>query len=102
MRVDFKIHKITYGLLDLMNARIAKFNYFSAGVTYQVVVLFKFIGSFVLRHGAFKAVFGNQTALQQNVNGIVKSGTAHAVIFLFHLNVQRFNVKVTFVRIYFI
>ena len=102
MRVDFKIHKITYGLLDLMNARIAKFNYFSARITYQVVVLFKFIGTLVLRHGSFKAMLGNQAALKQNVNGIIKCGTAHAVIFLFHLNVQRFNVKVAFVRVYFI
>ena len=42
----------------------------------------------------------NQSAFQQQFNGIVKCSTRNAVIMIFHFDVECFNIKMSFVLVY--
>ena len=71
MIFNIKFHQVGDGILDLLNSRIAKFNYFSTFLTDQVVMLSALISFFKLGNVLTKLMFDHQVALQKQFYGVV-------------------------------
>ena len=99
MAAYIKFEQIAHGARNLLNARITKLKYLFAFVTNQVVVLFVFVGFFKLRQVLSELVFGNKATVEQKFNGVIEGGAAHTVFFILHVNVKRFNIEMTTMRI---
>ena len=66
-----KIKQGLGGVLYLLNARITKLKYLFTIHTNQMIVLAELVGTLELRKILSKLMFGNQMAVQQQVNGVV-------------------------------
>ena len=60
-----------------------------------MVVLAELVGAFILRAVVPKLVLDDQAAVEQEVDGVVECGTTDAVLVVFHLVVQRVDVKMS-------
>ena len=100
--MNIKIQDFARRFLNLLDARIAEFEYALTVHTDQVIVLFVSVGAFKLGLVFAELVFGNKAAVEQQLNGIVKRGAAYPVLFVFHVYVQRLNVEVPAMRVNFI
>ena len=59
----------------------------------EMVVLAELVGAFVLRTVVPKLVFDDQAAVEQQVDGVVQSGSADTVLVVFHAVIQRVDVE---------
>ena len=84
-----------------MYARIAKLHHFVALCTDHVVVLAVTVRFFVLCQVAAKLVLTYQVIFYQQIQGVINSCPAHAVVFVFHTYIKRFHIKVPVAGIYF-
>ena len=99
---DIESKKFFRRFFYLLNAWIAEFENFVAILANQMIVLFVSICAFELRLVAAELVFGNESAFEQKLNRIVQSSAADTVLFIFHKDVQGFNIKMPALRINFI
>lgn len=90
--VEFK--EVAGHLLYLLQARIAKFKNVLAILADEVVVLPVHIGFLV--HGLVltELMLGDQFAVEQHINGIVKRGATHLVLLAFHVVIQGLDIEV--------
>lgn len=102
MVVNGKIILLLHMPNNLFQPGIGKLLYVTAHFAHNMLVLFIVVGSFKLSHIVSKLMFDHQFTLQQQINGIVKSGPAHPVVLIFHKNIERFYIKMTGTGIYLI
>src|SRR5687767_4461584 len=91
-----KMQYLFYCTLNILNARVTKFNYFMTLRTNQMIMLLIPIGFLVLRKIFSKLMFAYQIALYQEIQCIIYRSTTHPVIFVLHADVKRFNIKMPF------
>jgi len=84
-----------YRLLDIFNPRVTKLQDLTRIRADDVIVLLVLVRLLKLGGILSELVFSNEVAGYQQVYRIVKRGTAYAVVLIFHLNVERFDVKMT-------
>lgn len=76
-----------------MNPGITKFENLPGIKVNKVVVLLKFERFFELCTIVPELMLGNKVAVEQQIDGIVKRSAAHAVFVVFHLDIERFYIK---------
>ena len=81
------------GTLDFKQPRVAKLHYRLRFDVNEMVVLTEFVRAFVLCAVVAKLVLDDQTAVQQQVDGVVQGGTTDAVLVVFHLVIERVDVE---------
>ena len=81
------------GALDFKQARVAKFHDLFCLNVDEMVVLAEFVRALVLRAVVPKLVLDDQSAVQQQFDGVVQRGAADAVFVVFHLVVERVDVE---------
>lgn len=102
MMCNIETENITHHRLNLLNSRVAEFkNSFTVRAN-QMVVLLVEIGLLKLREVFTELVFCNQITGKQMFDSIVNSGTADPVLFVFHVDVERFHIKMIIDGINFI
>lgn len=99
MMFDFKFKNVPHRVLNLLDARVAKLNHFSAVQTYQVVVLFVAIGSLIDGEVGSKLMLSHEIAGQQQLKGIVHRGPADTVVVHLHVDIQALSVKMVGIAI---
>ena len=82
-----------YRPLDFKQARVTEFHDTLRLQIDEMVVLAELVGAFVLRTVVPKLVFDDQTAVEQQVDGVIQSGSADAVLVVFHAVIQRVDVE---------
>lgn len=92
--MDFMVEKGPHVATDFLDTRVAELFHLATFDADEVVVLLKSIRAFELRHVFAKLVFGHQIAGLQQVECIINRCPTHAVVAVFHLDVERFYVKV--------
>ncbi len=102
MVVYFDIENLLDGLLDGLYSWVAKFDYFACIRHDDVVVLLVEIGFLVMRLILPKLVFAHQGTVQKQFDGVVQRRTTHAVILVFHLDVEVFYIKMLFAVVNFL
>lgn len=102
MVVDFDIENFLNRLFDRLDARIAKFDDFARIGHDDMVVVFIEIRFLVMRLVVPKLVLAHERAIEQQFNGVVQSGAAHAVVLVFHFEVEVFYVKMFFTVVNFL
>ena len=80
--------------LDFKQARVAKLHDLFRLNVDEMVVLAELVRAFILRAVVPKLVLDDQSAVQEQFDGVVYSGAADAVFVVFHLVVQRVDVEV--------
>lgn len=88
-----EIQQVTHRRLDLLDARITKFNYLATIHADKMIMLLKAVGLFILREVLAKLVLGNEVTTNQEFERIVYSGAANPVIGIFHVDIQRLCIK---------
>lgn len=96
---DLDVENFFYGLFDRLDTGVTEFHNFPGIGKNYVVVLPVEIGFFILGLILAKLVFSHKFAFQQQFDGIVKCRPAHSVIFVFHIDIERFYIKmlITFI-----
>ena len=79
--------------LDFEQARVTEFHDTLRLQIDEMVVLAELVGAFVLRTVVSKLVFDDQTAVEQQVDSVIQSGSADAVLVVFHAVIQRVDVE---------
>jgi hypothetical protein len=82
-----------YGTLDVLNPRIAEFDYFMTLRANKMIVLLVSVGLLILSEIFTKLVFAYQIALNQQIQRIINCGPAHPVILVFHVDIEGFHIK---------
>lgn len=93
MIVYFNAKNFLNRLFDGLYPWVAKLYYLTAIRHDDVVVLLVKIRLFIVALVLSELVAAYQAAFQQQLYGIVKRGTAHAVVLVFHFDVERLYVK---------
>jgi len=91
---DIKFQQFAHGVFDLLNARVAKLEHFAAVLADEMVVLFVAMRFLVERQIFAELVPFHQITTHQEVEGVVHRGPAYAATLSFHVEIQRFCVKV--------
>lgn len=93
MVVYFDIEDFLDRFFDGLDARVAEFDHFARIGHDDVVVLLVEIRLFVVRLVLPELVLADERAIQKQFDGIVQRRAAHAVVFVFHLDVEVFDIK---------
>lgn len=88
-KIELRGHRI----LNLLDTRIAELEKPPALGADQVVVLPALVGLLEVRHILPELVLHHQSAIQQELYGIVERGPAHPVILVLHEDVERLDVE---------
>jgi hypothetical protein len=70
--------------------------YLSACGTDQMIVVFVSVCPLIFRHIPSKLMLHHQTAIQQQIDGIIESGSAHPEVLIYHGFIEGVHVKMTF------
>lgn len=99
---DLNAENVFNRLLDGLDARVAEFDHLARIGHDDVVVLLVEIRFFVMRLVLAELVFAHQSAVEQQFYGVVQRGTRHAVILVFHLDVEVLYIKMLFTVVNFL
>jgi len=99
---DIDIEYILHCLFYSLNSGIAKFDYLSGIGHYDMIVLLVEIGFFIMRLILSKLMLANQTGFQQKFDCIVQRSPTHAIVFVFHFDIQVLYIKMLFAVINFL
>ena len=94
--------QLTGSVNYFMNSGIAELYYFTCFNIDQMIVLAALVCSFELGNILSKLMFNNEITIQEQFNSIIKSGSAHPVIFILHKNIERLYIEMSQSRIYLI
>lgn len=98
---NIKVQQLFYRVLNILNSRIAKLSHLLTLHTDQVIVLTAAVRSFILGQILSELMLAYQITLNQQIERVIHRGTTHPVIFVFHVDVQRLNIKMAIQRINF-
>jgi len=93
MVMYFMVEKAPHITPDFLNSGVTELFHLTTLDADEVVVLFKSVGTFELRHVFAKLVFGHQIAGLQQVKCIINRCPTYPVIAVFHLDIERFYIK---------
>jgi len=100
--VNFYTKNFFYGLLNALYPWVAKLDNL-AGIGHDnVVVLLIKVRFFIMALVLAKLVTPYEAAFQQQFYRVVQRGAAYTVVFVFHFNVERLNIKMFQVVVYFL
>src|SRR5690606_366605 len=99
--LDIKIQELSDHGLNLMYAGITKFDNLAALNADHMVVLFKSVRLFKLRHVLSELVLFDQIAGNKKLKRVVDGGPANTVFFVLHVDVQRLHIEMIVARVYF-
>jgi hypothetical protein len=102
MLPDVKVKHPSNHALNLLYARVTKFENVLAVAAYQVVVLAVLVALFIYSHVSSKLVARYKVTCNQVLYSIVNGGTAYTVLFIFHSKMQFLCIEMFINRIYFI
>jgi len=100
--VDLNIKNLLNGFFNRLDARVTKLNHLARVGHDDVVVILVKIRFLVMRLVLPKLVFADQCAIKQQFNGIVQGGAAHAIVLVFHFEVEMLNVKMVLAIVNFL
>jgi hypothetical protein len=92
---DIEMHQFLHRILDVLDSRIAKLNHFVTVGANEVIVLLVAVRFFVLCQILAKLVLAHQVAFDKQIQRIINRGPTHAVVFVFHVEVQGLDIKMT-------
>ena len=95
----FEIVQLAGCLYYFIDPWIAKFNYIPCSEINKMIMLHAMIGLLELGDILSKLMLHYKIAVQQQLNRIVQSCPADSVVFVFHENIQGFNIEMTIPRI---
>lgn len=93
MVLDALVEQGADHVLDLAHTGIAKLQHLAAIQTDEVVMLPESITFLIDRLPRAKLMALDEVAFDEQVQGIVDRGAAHAVILVFHVEVERLHIK---------
>ncbi len=93
MVFDMLVEQLPDHVLDFADTGVAKFKHLPAIEADQVVVLPETVAFFIDRLPCPELMALDKIAFHEQVQGIVHCGTAHAIILVFHLNVEGLHIK---------
>lgn len=91
---DFNAKLFLYSALYLPKAWVAKLHHLLGFRIDEMVVLPILVRLLVLSAVVPKLVLNNQPAVEEQVDGVVQSGTTDAILVVLHPVIQRFDVEV--------
>lgn len=97
---DFKTEMLGNRIFNQLNARIAEFVNLSRFNINHVIVLLVAVRLFELRHILTELMLAYQVTRQQQLNGVVQRGSTYAVVLIFHQQVQRLHIEMTFIIVH--
>lgn len=97
--MDLDVEQFFYGGFDLFDPRIAEFDNIAGIGADHVIVLAITVGFFELGDIVPELVFPDEARGQEKLHRVVKRCATHTVVFILHLDVERLNIKMTFLRI---
>lgn len=95
MMQNLEVQDFSYGILNILDARITKFQNLITIHTDEVIVLFVSVGLFKLGKILTKLMLRDQVTFNQKIQRIVNSGPTYPVIFIFHADVEAFHIKMS-------
>ena len=93
MVVDLNPENILDRLLDRLDAWVAELDDFARIGHDDVVVLLVEIRFLIMRLVLAELVFADERAVEQEFDRVVQRRTAHAVVLVFHLDVEVLDIK---------
>lgn len=93
MVFDMLVEQLPDHVLDFADTRIAKLQDLPAIEANQMVMLPKPIAFFINCLPRAELMALDEVAFHEQVEGIVHRGSAHTVVFVFHVDVQGFHIK---------
>jgi hypothetical protein len=99
---DGEIKNFAGHFLDLLDSRITELKHTFAICADKVIVLLEFKGFFELGYIFSELMLGNQVAIQEQFDGVVKCCPADPVFLVLHVNVQALDIKVAGAAVDFI
>ncbi len=94
MPFDFEFEHLPHGFFDFVQSGVAKFEYFAAIETDEVVVLPAAIGFFEDGGILPELVAKDEFALREQFEGIIDGGATDVVVFLLHEVVEPVGIEV--------
>jgi hypothetical protein len=96
MVCNFHTQRFFHRFFDFLDAGVAELKHFARFDVNKMVVLFVLERLFELGTIGAELVFGHKVAVKQQVNRVVQCGAAHPLLIVFHLDIQRLDVKMPF------
>jgi len=90
---DFNTQLFLNGALDFQQARVAELHHLFRLNVNEMVVLAELVGAFVLGAVVPKLVLDDQSAVQQQFDGVVERRPTDEVLVVLHLVVERVDVE---------
>ena len=94
MMAGREVVEFACGLDNLLDPGVAKLDNIARIHIDQVIVLHAAVSLFKLGDVLAELMFYNQTAVQQQLNGIVKRGPAYPVVLILHENIEGLYIEV--------
>ncbi len=102
MRIDLDVEHLFDGFFYRLYPRIAKlYDFARIGKNYMVMLAIK-VRFFILCLILPELMLSNQLTFQQKLNGIVEGGATDPIIFIFHVDVERFDIEMLITIINFL
>lgn len=98
---DIKPHQIPDRILYFHQAGVTKLQHLATFSADKMVMLTVFVGLLKLGHIFPELMFHHQTAIQQQLDGVVKGGTADPVFVVLHFDVEGLHIEMPFGKINF-
>ena len=97
MVLDGHAKQLFNGCLDRLNARVTKFDDFSSIGANHVVVLLGTVGFFELSDIFSELMLADKITRKKEFDGVVQCCSRNPVVLVFHLDVERFYVKMSLI-----
>lgn len=94
-----EVENVSRHVLDLLDARVTELEHLATILTDEMVVLRILVRLLKIGNVLTELMLGHEFAVEQQFNGVVKRGSADAIILLLHLQVERFDVEMSDTRI---
>ena len=102
MVVNFNVKNLFYRFFDRLYPWVAKLDNLPGIGHDDMVMLLVEVGFFIMALVLAKLVPSNQAAFQKQFYRVVERSAAHTIVFILHLDIQRFNVKMLLAIVYFL
>lgn len=102
MVMNFNTKNFLYRFFNGLYPWVAKLDNLAGIGHYDVVMLLIKIRLFIVALVLPELVAAHQAAFQQQLYRVIQRGTAYTVVFVFHFDIERLNIKMLLAVVYFL
>lgn len=102
MVVNFNVKNLFYSFFDGLYPWVTKLDNLPGISHNDMVMLPVEVGFFIMALVLAKLVPSYQAAFQQQFYRVIERSAAYTIVFIFHFDIQRFNVKMLLAVVYFL